>query len=195
MKIILASHNANKVREIKSILKDHDIVSLADLGFKDDIEENGKTFEENAYIKAKYIYDIYKLPVIADDSGLCVDVLDGAPGVYSHRYASELCDDSLNNALLMKNMEGKENRKAHFTCAICYYDGKTTLYAVGICNGEIATSPKGENGFGYDPYFYIPSLNKNMAELSMEEKNKISHRRRALENLEVILDEHLNYIG
>lgn len=180
MEIIIASNNQNKIKEIKKMFnQDIKLYSLKDIGFDKEIEETGKTFSENALIKAKTIYDIYKIPVIADDSGLEVEALNFQPGVYSHRYASDLCDDKLNNEKLVKNMKDKVNKTANYTCALCYYDGDP-IYAIGKCYGEIVLTPKGENGFGYDPYFYIPSLGKTMAELDLIEKNKISHRGKAI---------------
>lgn len=144
-------------------------------------------------IKAKAIYDIYKIPCIADDSGLEVDALNKAPGVYSHRYAGLDQNDDNNNKLLIKNLNGIENRKANYYCALCYYD-KIPIYASAKCDGLIIDIPRGNNGFGYDPYFFIPSLNKTMAELTLEEKNKISHRRKALDLLKVKLNELHNNI-
>lgn len=188
MKLIMASSNKNKIAEIKGMLNDVEILSLKDIGFNAEIEETGSSFNENALIKAQTIYNLYHIPTIADDSGLCVPALDGAPGIYSHRFAGEECDDNKNNALLIKKMAGKTDRRAYYECAICYYDG-SAHYFNGQIWGEIIEEARGSNGFGYDPYFYIPSLNKTMAELSMDEKNKISHRHIATEGLGVYLNE------
>lgn len=188
MKLIIASSNKNKISEIKKMLNNIEILSLNDIGFKGDIEETGTTFEENALIKAKTIYDIFKVPVIADDSGLCVNALNGAPGIYSHRFAGLECNDEKNNALLVEKMQNMKDKGAYYECAICYYDGNPH-YFKGQVDGEIILTPRGHNGFGYDPYFLIPSLNKTMAELSMDEKNRISHRHIATERLGAYLNE------
>lgn len=188
MKLIMASSNKNKIKEISLMLKGYEILSLNDVGFESDIVEDGKTFKENALIKAKTIYDIYHIPVIADDSGLCVEALNLEPGVYSHRYAGPMEDDALNNALLVKNLKGISNRRAYYECAICYYDGIPKFFE-GRVYGEIVDEPRGNNGFGYDPYFYIPILNKTMAEISIDEKNKISHRSIAVKHLGGYLNE------
>ena len=193
MKIILASNNKNKIIEIKKMLPEIEVLSLNEVGYDKDIEENGTTFFENALIKAKTIYDIYHIPVIADDSGLEVEALGGRPGVYSHRYASDLCDDNLNNQKLVKELQGITNRKANYTCCLCYYDG-TEKFFEGKCYGVIVDIAKGENGFGYDPYFYIPELGKTMAELSLTEKNGISHRAVALLKLKEAFNEIFNSV-
>lgn len=195
MELIIASNNKNKIKEIKEILSDLDIdfKSLNDINFNEDIDENGKTFEENAYIKAKTIYDLYHMPVIADDSGLCCEGLNGEPGVYSHRYAGLECDDAKNNLKLIENIKDKENKNAKFVCAICFIDKTGKHYIVeGICKGKIVLCPKGNNGFGYDPYFYLESKNKTVAELDMSEKNSISHRKKALLKIEAIIRENIN---
>jgi XTP/dITP diphosphohydrolase len=195
MELIIASNNKNKIKEIKDILKDInvDIKSLSDIGFFDEIEENGNSFEENSYIKAKTIFDKYKMPVIADDSGLEVEALSNRPGIYSHRYAGIECDDLKNNIKLINELKGIENRNAHYTCVISYINKDGLVkYAKGYVYGKIIDNPKGENGFGYDPHFYIESLSKTMAEISMEEKNKISHRMKALIKLKEIIREDIN---
>lgn len=190
MKLVIASNNPKKIAEIKTIVGDffQEIVTLKDLGIDVDVEETGTTFEENALIKARTICELTGLPALADDSGLCVDYLDGAPGVYSARYAGEGHDDSENNALLLKNMEGVTDRSAHFctVIALVYPDGKT-LTAEGITDGTILTAPQGTNGFGYDPLFYSKDLKKSFASASPEEKNSVSHRGRALRKMESLL--------
>lgn len=182
-KIYVATNNKGKLKEIKAIFSDFEVLSIKDLGFDFDVEEDGKTFSENSYKKAKALYNLTKCAVIADDSGLCVDALDGEPGVYSARYAGEHGNDVDNTEKLLYNMKdiSKDSRNAKFVCDICYInESGDVFHAYGECHGEIAYAPKGENGFGYDPIMYIPELNKTMAELSPDEKNKISHRAKAL---------------
>ena len=179
MKIILATHNDNKLREIRKIFEATNIefVSLKELNFKEEIEETGKTFEENAYIKAKYISDIYNLPTLADDSGLEIEALDGFPGVYSARYANGNFHLAMTN--ILEELKDEKNRKADFNCSICYIDeNKEKHMFVGKCYGEIGTCIKGDDGFGYDPIFNVGG--RSFAELSLDEKNKISHRGLAL---------------
>ena len=182
MKIIAATKNKNKLREFGEILKGFEIISQEDAGVNIDVEETGATFEENSYLKAKAIYDITGITTIADDSGLCVDALDGEPGVYSARYGGEGYDDKGRVELLLKNMKDvpDEKRTARFVCVITLVgnDGVTT--ARGECEGKIGYEPKGENGFGYDPVFFVEQYGKTMAEVSPEEKNAISHRGKAL---------------
>lgn len=189
-KIILASNNKGKIREIQEILSPlgYEIISMRDSGIDIDIEENGKTFKENAGIKAKAIYEISHTAVIADDSGLEVDYLNGAPGVYSHRYAGENATDEDRNNKLLSELSGipEEKRGAAFVCEICYIDEVgTEQYVRGECRGKIGYEPIGENGFGYDPLFMYGK--KSFAEISAEEKNKISHRADALRKLCSIL--------
>ena len=182
MKIAIATNNPNKLREIRAILGGFfdEALSLADLGIDIDIEETGTTLTENALIKARTIRDLTGLPALADDSGLMVDALDGAPGVYSARYAGEEHDDKKNNALLLKNLEGKP-RDAKFcsVIALCYPDGRE-LTAEGSVRGVILEEERGMGGFGYDPLFFSPELGKTFAEATPEQKNSVSHRSRAL---------------
>ncbi len=182
MKIAIATNNPNKLREIRAILGGFfdEALSLADLGIDIDIEETGTTLTENALIKARTIRDLTGLPALADDSGLMVDALDGAPGVYSARYAGEEHDDKKNNALLLKNLEGKP-RDAKFcsVIALCYPDGRE-LTAEGSVRGVILEEERGTGGFGYDPLFFSPELGKTFAEATPEQKNSVSHRSRAL---------------
>ncbi len=181
--IVLASGNKHKVKEIKELLPEYQILSCKEAGFDAEIEENGKTFYENALIKAKTVSKALNLPALADDSGICVDALDGAPGIYSARYAGD-GDDKHNNELLLKNMEGKENRRARFVCCMVYYkpDGEI-ITATGKTEGEILDKEYGENGFGYDPLFFSLDLNKCMGLATSEEKNSVSHRFRAIEGI------------
>ena len=182
MKIAIATNNPNKLREIRAILGGFfdEALSLSDLGIDIDIEETGTTLTENALIKARTIRDLTGLPALADDSGLMVNALDGAPGVYSARYAGEEHDDKKNNALLLKNLEGKP-RDAKFcsVIALCYPDGRE-LTAEGSVRGVILEEERGTGGFGYDPLFFSPELGKTFAEATPEQKNSVSHRSRAL---------------
>ncbi len=182
MKIIAATKNKNKLREFGEILKGFEIISQEDAGVDIDVEETGTTFEENSYLKAKAIYDITGITTIADDSGLCVDVLDGEPGVYSARYGGEGYDDKGRVQLLLKNMKDvpDEKRTARFVCVITLVGNEGTITARGECEGRIDYDPKGENGFGYDPVFYVDRFEKTLAEVTPEEKNSISHRGKAL---------------
>ena len=187
MRLIVASNNANKLREFREILGEQfDIVSMREAGIDADIEENGTTFEENALIKANYVMNAGNSAAIADDSGLEVDALGGAPGVYSARYAGEDATDDDRIAKLLSELQDvpEGRRGAHFVSAICcaFPDG-SELCAEGICNGVIGHEKQGENGFGYDPLFYYEPLKKTFAQLTPEEKNSVSHRRRALESL------------
>lgn len=183
-RLIVASSNKSKIKEIRELIGDKfDVVSMKDAGINIEVEENGTTFEENALIKAKAIYDVCHEPVVSDDSGLIVDALDGKPGVYSARYAGEGHDDAANNAKLLKNLEGVSDRSAKFCSAVVYYDGKRTEVAKGFVEGKIAYAPRGNNGFGYDPLFISDELGKTFGEATDEEKNAISHRARALHAL------------
>lgn len=186
MRIVLASNNKNKLREIKEILspKGFEVVSLADCGIDIDIEETGTTFQENATIKAKAIYEMTKLPCIADDSGLEVAYLNREPGVYSHRYAGENATDDDRCNLILKKLENVpiELREARFVCAMCYINADGEVKNVqGTVEGYIGFEKRGSNGFGYDPIFMYGS--KSFAELSADEKNEISHRSNALKKL------------
>ena len=183
MKLVIASNNPNKVREIKTIIGDFfaEVYTLRDLGIDVDVEETGTTFMENALIKAKAISNLTHMCALADDSGLCVNALDGAPGVYSARYAGEEHDDKKNNALLLKNLEGKPDRSAYFvSTVVLYYPDGTHIDAEGRTEGRILFAPEGNNGFGYDPLFYSLDLKKSFASATPEEKNGVSHRGRAL---------------
>lgn len=182
MKIILASNNKNKLREIGEILGPlgFEVISQSEAGADIEAEENGKTFAENAYIKAKAAFDLTGLPVIADDSGLEVDALGGAPGIYSARYAPE---GQRRKRILEELKEvPDEKRGAAFICCICYIDPEGTAhYFTGKCVGKIGYENRGTNGFGYDPIFIYGE--RSFAEISAEEKNSVSHRAKALEQL------------
>lgn len=187
-KIVLASRNKGKVAELQRLLVSElgdviELVSLDDVGITGEIEENGKTFAENAYIKASAAATS-GYPGLGDDSGLAVYALDGAPGIYSARYAGEHGNDAANNVLLLANLEGKQDRRAAFVCALAlvYPDGKS-VQAEGRVEGEILSASRGEGGFGYDPLFYYAPFARSFAEISREEKNEISHRGAAVRAL------------
>lgn len=182
-KFVLATHNPGKLAEMKAILSGLgvEVVSPAEAGVEVDVEETGTTFAENAMLKAKAVCAAAGLPAIADDSGLCVDALNGGPGVYSARYGGEGLDDRGRCMLLLRSMRGQGSRIAHFTCAVaCAFPNGDTLTAEGRCDGAIAFAPLGEGGFGYDPVFLIPEKGKTFGQIGPEEKSKISHRGRAL---------------
>lgn len=185
-KIVVASTNEGKISEIKSLFKDVEILSMGELGFKDDIAETGETFKENAKIKAETIAKRFNLPALADDSGLCVDTLDGAPGIYSARFSGE--GPAANRKLLLKRLENNTDRVAHFESAVCLCmpDGKT-YFGEGKTHGSILQEEIGTNGFGYDCLFYSADLKKSFGVASDEEKNSVSHRFRALEDLKAKL--------
>lgn len=194
-KIILSSGNKHKINEITDILKNmpFDVVSKDDLGYKDfDVVEDGSTLEENAFKKAEELHKKVKGIVIADDTGLFVDALNGEPGVYSARYSGESVSYKDNNNLLLKNLKNvpMEKRTAKFktVIAVVFEDGKRIM-AEGTCSGKIAFEERGENGFGYDPLFIVDGVDKTFAEMTEEEKNKISHRAKALLNLKKKLEE------
>ena len=193
MIVCAASNNAGKLKELRRILEQmgHEVKSLRDLCIDLDPEETGTTFAENARIKAKAVMEASGLPAIADDSGLCVDALNGAPGVYSARYGG-LDDDAARYRLLLQNMRGSMTRAAHFHASVvCLFPDGTELTAEGECPGTIAYAPMGDGGFGYDPVFYVPSLRKTFAQMTPEEKNAISHRGNALRSFGAELKEYL----
>ncbi len=189
--LILASGNKAKMKEIKELLPEFKIVGYKELGEDFEIEETGKTFYENALIKAKTIAEKYGLPTLSDDSGLCVKALGGAPGVYSARYAGTGNDED-NNRLLLKNLEGVKDRAAKFVCCTVFYlpDGKI-FTETGETEGEILEKEEGENGFGYDPVFYSYDLKKSFGNACGEEKNAVSHRGRAMNKIAAIISENL----
>ena len=186
MKVILASKNQHKLTELSAILSQlgFEIALESEYGLDIDVEETGTTFEENSFLKADAVMKASGLPVLADDSGLMVDALDGAPGVYSARYGHKASDKE-RTAYLLENMKDvpEERRGAKFVCAItCLFPDGRKIVARGECPGVIARAPHGENGFGYDPVFYLPELGMTYAELPSEQKNAISHRARALQD-------------
>lgn len=189
-KIVAATKNKNKVREFKEILPSFDIITQEEAGVDIDVEETGTTFRENALLKAKAIFEKTGLPALADDSGLEVFALGGEPGVYSARYGGEGLDDKGRTNLLLKNMEDidDELRGAQFACAIAFVTEEKTYEVEGTCEGVIIREAKGNNGFGYDPVFYIPDKEKTLAEMTSDEKNEISHRGMALRKLAEIIN-------
>ncbi len=196
MEIVLASHNKKKIKELKDLLcgsglGDLTVLSLTDVGFFDEIEENGNSFAENAMIKASAVRRDGAI-IVSDDSGLCVDALGGAPGIYSARFAGPDADDAKNNALLLKKLENAPDRSAAFVSVIaCILPDGRRFTVRGECRGVIIPEPRGENGFGYDPLFFLPDRGVTFAELSADEKNAISHRGKAMRTFIAELKKHL----
>ena len=191
MKAVLASHNKHKIAELQALLRKHipdiEILSLSDVGLEGEIVEDGKTFEENALIKANFAAKSGYIG-IGDDSGLCVAALDGAPGIYSARYAGDGANDQKNNEKLLADLTREPYRAAKFVCCIaCVFPSGKPLTVVGETYGEILVCPRGEGGFGYDPLFWVDELGKTYAELTPDEKNLISHRAKATEKLAQLL--------
>ena len=192
MRYILASNNKGKLKEIKALLSDFgsEVISQNEAGLSLEAEETGVTFEENALIKARAACEALSQPAIADDSGLAVESLGGAPGVYSARYGGCTTDEE-RVSLLLRNLEGVENRSAKFvSCIACAFPNGDIITARGECEGRITDKPRGDGGFGYDPVFEIPTIGKTMAELSPEEKNAVSHRGKALRIFKMKLREY-----
>lgn len=189
-KILLATTNKGKLKDVKEILKDIDVEIISFLDFDDypTVEETGKTFLENAKLKVKAAFEKYGIPSIGDDSGLESFQLDGEPGIYSARYAGENADDEENNLKLIAKLSGyPEPHRGRFVCAAVYYNGVEFKSVIGEVRGNIIKNPRGKNGFGYDPLFIPDGYDNTMAELSHEEKNKISHRLNAFKELKKIL--------
>lgn len=185
-KILIATKNKGKLNDIREIFKDLnvEIISLLDLNSKLEIAETGVTFEENAQIKAKVCFQHFNLPSIGDDSGLVVDQLNGAPGIFSARYAGDNSDDQQNNKKLISELEKfPEPHRAKFVCIASYYDGNRFINSYGEVNGRIVLNARGLNGFGYDPLFIPNGFDKTFGEFTLEEKNKISHRSIAFKKL------------
>jgi len=181
-KIVVASGNAGKIAEIRAIFKGAEIVTMGELGFDGDIEETGLTFKENALIKAETVAKRFKLPALADDSGLCVDALNGAPGIYSARYSGN--GPAANRKLLLENMKEITDRRAHFESAVCLYmpDG-TVFFGEGKTYGKVLYEETGDKGFGYDSLFFSDDLQTSFGLADENSKNSVSHRFRALEDL------------
>ena len=180
--VVAATGNEHKLKEIREILKGYHVISAKEAGFFDEVEETGKSFLENAFLKARAVVEKTGQAALADDSGLCVNALGGAPGIYSARYSGG--DSAANRRLLLDNLENENDRSAHFECAIAlvFPDGEE-YSSIGKTYGTIVREERGENGFGYDPLFFSEDLQKTFAEASDEEKNAVSHRGRALAGL------------
>ena len=194
MKLLIATHNRGKLIEYQEILKDLNVelLTLDDVGIEHDVEETGKTFEENARLKARAYARLSGILTLADDSGLEVDALNGEPGVYSKRYAGEGIGDAARNEYLLEKLRAvpQPERAARFRCVVAIEDaGGNSWTTEGTCEGEIAFEPRGTNGFGYDPIFIVSGRGKHLAELASDEKNRISHRGRAAEHAREILIE------
>lgn len=198
MKMVLASKNPKKLEEMVVILSQLgiEVVLESDVGVDVEVEETGTTFEENAALKAFAVMEAAGLPAIADDSGLCVDALGGGPGVYSARYGGEGLTDADRYRLVLEGLQGQLDRGAKFVSAICCaFPGGDRVEARGECPGVIGYAPQGENGFGYDPIFFLPEKKKTFAQLTGEEKNAISHRGKALEKFKEELEKYLTAEG
>ena len=194
MKFVLATHNPGKLKEMSAILGTLgvEVVSPADLGLTAEVEETGETFAENAMLKARAVCAMAGLPAIADDSGLCVDALNGGPGVYSARYGGPELDDRGRYMLLLNSMRGAPSRSAHFETAVaCAFPNGETLTVAGRCDGAIAFAPMGTGGFGYDPVFLVPERAKTFGQMTEEEKAALSHRGRALRAFAAELEAYL----
>ncbi len=194
MKLVLASKNEKKLVEMRDILSHLgvEVCLQAEVGVDVDVEETGTTFEENSLLKAKAGMEASGLPAVADDSGLCVDALNGAPGVYSARYGGPGLDDTGRYRLLLENMKGQPRAAKFVSVITCCFPNGDVITTRGECPGTIAFAPMGEGGFGYDPVFFVPELKKTFAQLSPEEKNAISHRGKALAAFQVELERYLN---
>ena len=195
--IVLATRNKGKTREIRDLLKSFpvEIKNLDDFGPIPEVEEDGKTFDDNAYKKAAFAARVLGYPAMADDSGLVVPALDGRPGVYSARYAGENATDADNCRKLLEEMAGKKDRRAAFECviSIAVPTGPALTYE-GRCEGVLLEAPQGENGFGYDPLFYYPEFKKSFAQVSMAEKSRVSHRGKALQEVAREFDKILDWL-
>jgi XTP/dITP diphosphohydrolase len=195
--LVIATSNPGKTSEIRDVLDGFavNIKNLSDYGPIPPVEEDGDTFDDNAYKKASFVSKVLGLPALADDSGLVVDALGGSPGVYSARYAGANATDEQRYTKLLNEMEGRTHRKAAFECviSIAVPPGQALTYEAR-CEGEIAEKPAGDSGFGYDPIFYYPPLQKTFAQLTREEKNRVSHRGKALQELEKEFDKVLIWI-
>lgn len=195
--LILATRNPNKTAEIRDLLAGYpvQIKNLDDFGPIPSVVEDGDTFDDNAYKKSSFTAKVLGMPALADDSGLVVEALDGAPGVFSARYAGESATDEQRYRKLLAEMNGKTNRKAAFECVISIaVPGGPALTYEARCEGLIAEKPAGQNGFGYDPIFYYPPLNKTFAQLTREEKSRVSHRGKALKELRYEFDKVIIWI-
>jgi XTP/dITP diphosphohydrolase len=191
MKLVFATNNKHKLQEVRDIVGDRvEVLSLADIDCHDDIPETADTLQGNALIKARHIYEKYGLDCFADDTGLEVEAIDGAPGVYSARYAGEECDSEANMRKLLENLTGKTNRNAQFRTVIALIINGEEMLFNGIVKGTIATEKKGDSGFGYDPVFVPEGYSESFAQMSGEMKNSMSHRFRATRQLADFLKEN-----
>jgi len=198
MKFVLATQNPKKKEELSAILDELgiEIVTEEELGLHVDVEETGTTFAENAALKAEAVMRAANLPAIADDSGLCVHALNGAPGVYSARYGGEGLSDEERYRLVLQALSGQTDRSAHFETAVCcVFPNGDRVTAHGECRGSIAYAPQGSNGFGYDPVFFVTEKRRTFAQLTAEEKAAISHRGNALRSFRAALEDYLNGHG
>ncbi|NLF34726.1 MAG: XTP/dITP diphosphatase [Clostridiales bacterium] len=195
MRMVLASQNQKKLAELQEILSglDAEVVLLSDLGVHVEVEETGETFADNALLKARAVMEATGLPAVADDSGLCVDAMQGGPGVYSARFGGGDLDDGGRCRLLLDCMKGQLDRKCRFVSAVCCaFPNGDVVTAEGACEGILAYASRGEGGFGYDPIFFVPPLKKTFAQLTPEEKNAVSHRGHALQKLKEELENYLH---
>ena len=195
MKFVMATHNKKKPEEMTKVLSELGIVvvSEADLGVKIEVEETGETFAENSLLKAKAVMEKTGLPAIADDSGLCIKALNGGPGVYSARFGGEELTDKDRYMLVLELMRGQTDRSAYFhTTITCAFPNGDVLRADGDCEGTIAYVPMGDDGFGYNPIFFVPEKKKTFAQMTLEERSAISHRGKALRALKNTLTDYLN---
>ena len=196
MKLVFATNNKHKLQEVRDIVGDRvEVLSLADIDCHDDIPETADTLQGNALIKARHIYEKYGLDCFADDTGLEVEAIDGAPGVYSARYAGEECDSEANMSKLLENLTGKTNRNAQFRTVIALIINGEEMLFNGIVKGTIATEKKGDSGFGYDPVFQPDGYDKTFGELPAEVKNSISHRARAFASAVEFVEDELSMLG
>lgn len=192
MELIFASHNQHKLQEIQVMMPKGIVVkSLSDIGYHYEIEETGDTFNENAAIKARAVFEATGLPCFADDSGLAVEALNGAPGVKSARYAGEPANNAANIQKLLSNLENESNKTAYFITVICLKTAEAEYFFEGRVNGHIIPTPTGEGGFGYDPVFVPDGDTRTFAQMTAEEKNSISHRKRALQKMTEFLSNRM----
>ena len=195
MKFVLATQNMKKLEEMQKVLSELgvEVVSEAELGVKIEVEETGETFDENSLLKAKAVMEATGLPAIADDSGLCIKALNGGPGVYSARFGGEELDDKARYMLVLQLMQGQTDRSAYFHSTItCVFPNGDVLTAGGDCHGTISFVPMGDDGFGYNPIFFIPDKRKTFAQMTLSERSAISHRGQALRKFKGQLAEYLN---
>lgn len=188
--IVIASNNSKKIKELTFLLQGYSLLSLNDIGFTKEIPEPYETFEENAQQKARTIYEFCGKTVLADDSGLCVPALNGAPGVYSAYYGGHPRSDEKNNLQLLNAMKGIDHREAYYKAVLCLYQKDKVYFFDGICEGTILEAPQGKNGFGYDPLFVPQGFTQTFAELPIDVKNKLSHRGKAIQLLKEFLETH-----